>query len=221
MKKYFVLFLVTAMPMMGLISCREIDGKLSVVENLTVTTMKSDPWCNPDNVWENCNEQKTFVVGPGEYSAVLEPKSKEEALLKIKFENKEEPISIKIPKGKKIPENSGTFLFKASEIGQTWDLSGAVDTVKTTSETHRLREHCEYEVQRRVCGPGGPPHYEQKCWIEVVRFPGTQYVEYYYNYYDKSVVMNLMNPSTGYSQANWSGKSLITDKIYTYRGTCR
>ncbi len=219
-KRVLVLFLLM-MSTVGMISCREIDGKLSVVENLTVTTMKSNPWCNPENVWENCEEQKTFIVNPGEYSATLEPKSKDEAFLKVKIGKKEEAIAIQIPKGKKIPENSGTFLFKAAEIGQIWDLAGAVETVKSSSETHRVHERCEYEVARRVCGPGGPPNHETQCWNEWFRYPGTQYVEFYYNYYDKSVVMNLMNPSSGYSQAHWNGKSFITDKIYIYKGICR
>lgn len=202
-------------------SCREVAGQLDVVENLQITTKKSDSWCNPENVWENCEEEKILTLIPNSYEASLDVQSKNEALLKIKVNSKDESVLLKLPKGKEIPERSGAFSATAGELRQAWDLSGVVDTQQSQSQIYRERERCEYEIQRRVCTPYGPPNYGEYCRIESILYPGFQHVEYYYKIQDKTILINLLRPQTSYSLAQWTGRVRYTDKIYTHKGICR
>lgn len=198
-----------------------VEGKLTVHKDIVLHAIETvsnedDPFCriNP----EDCRETEEEVdkkIKSGEYKVKLSITRKNEAV----FEFKKSELKIQLPEDKEIPEENGDFSFRAGEIGQRYDIAGQVRTDYSQSDVIREHEQCRYQEREYVCYPDRDGR--QRCgWDYRWRY-GYRRVEYRWQYTHKAVSMNIIDPTSHQSQAQFVGDRDTAYKQYLYEGICR
>jgi hypothetical protein len=194
-------------------ACDELQGNLSVSKPI-VLKLKKD---------------KMLTLAPGSYSTEVEVDSKDREIeVEVKVGEKKHKTKIKIPGTDPLPTYNGSLKMSAAEIGQSFDLSGVVDTETDETSPTRATESCTYYVRERVChierepaGPNGEPGREVRvCNIEDVAHTGSQHVEYHYETTTTTGDMMFLEPGTLNVSAQFHGSRSVTHKIYDYTGEC-
>lgn len=219
-----------------LTGCQPFGGNLQVFQPTKMVLKKT--------IFGN---QKKTTLSPGRYSARLTFKSERKARLIIEG-SKKYKVDIKVPRGDELPRYHGNISFSGSEIGQPWDIKGFVDSETTYSGNMYATESCTYTVRQRVCRivkdgreghgysterrhgdrdgrrgdrRGGDRDGRRECRMEYVTVQGRQRVEFHYRYVNSDIKLKLIAPQTGEKLASFNGDRRESDKIYTYRGSCR
>jgi len=122
---------------------------------------------------------------------------------------------LKFPVGASIPEN-GTFILDGGKTGQTFSISGVIDTETINSETIREQESCQYPEDEYICRGRGR---QRECRWETVWYNGLREIEYYYQTKNIKLASDLASNNGG--KANFTGQSSDRNKIFLYVGQCR
>jgi hypothetical protein len=195
-------------------SCMEIDGKLEVIEDL---------------------QFNNATVEAGNYRSTLQIDSRDKVTLEIKNGNKRDTeVEFRIPKDSGIPQDNGTFFYRANEVDQPYDLSGEVKTNITRSPRRYDRERCSYQdyetrcrrVCRRVCRdrPDGRRVCRDRCQRQCRRVRVTKWgwrdIEYHNRTEDKDYTVEFLQPNSNMQAAMFDGNYTRTTRIINYRGRC-
>ncbi len=200
-------------------SCLKLKGSFKAKEDLVFIHT---------TIFGNKKEKK---VPAGTYQTSFKLQSENLIRLTFKKENNENSklVKIQLPEGTHIPRNNGQIILPASETGQKYDLEGAIDTEQSTSGIYHGTESCTYTRYerhcRRVCrqtddSSSNDRRCRRKCEYIDVTYYGYQSVSYRYRYTDKRLTLEILQPSTGQSLADYNGTYHRTQKIYEYRGLC-
>ena len=205
MKKLITL----ALALVALSGC-DIDGRLSVSQPLNLVT----------------KEKKTVVLQPGSYKADVEAEDNK-LRLEIKVNGKEKKINFRTPNGQDLPKRNGTVFIPAATSGQSFDLSGEVNTDVAVSGRMRGVESCTTYDRVYVCRDVyvgsdryGRPIYRRVCDYEVAPVPGHMEVEYHVETTTTDVYMAFLTPGTQTALATFEGSRSQSQTIYDYKGYC-
>jgi hypothetical protein len=202
---------VLLLGMLG-VACDDLQGTLSVQAPLALKTKK-----------------ETITLNPGSQSAKFDlDEGDREIEIKVKdARGKEKKGIIKYPAGMTIPKYSGTFTVTAAQSGQSFDLSGeintdvdegpSIDTTESctyTKEVERCRQVPIYNKEGKVIG------HEEEWYTDTQSFTGSREVRYH----NKSTTVTgrtlLTEPKNGSTLATFRGSRSWSETIYEYRGEC-
>lgn len=224
MKKYVYLS-ACCLATLALYSCDEVSGTLNVTGDLKYLQKreldsKTKKLCKKEPTNAACAPLEVLVPA-GSHPARVGASDSKTYLLKL-TDTKQE-LKFRIPEGKKLPKNSGDISLKASESGQLVDVVGVVDTQYSRSDNRFGSESCSYQVPNGydctvVRDQHGIDH--QRC-VQIYRTEyGRQDIEYHYDYTDKSLDLNLVDPVSGEVKASFRGTDHSSSQVVTYRGRC-
>lgn len=181
-----------------LVGCETLDGNLDVRESIK---LKND-------------DGKTITLSPEFIENVsIKVKSKK----KLELELKGHKFKFAVPKNS-IPSKDGEFTLKSAQIGQPYDIHGAVDTIVTRSGSRYERETCTYQRPVTVCRP--VPNGGQVCHTEFQTFYGWRDVRFHVVTFDKSVAIDFFAPNSEDLKAVFNGGNISHQRVYEYQGHC-
>lgn len=180
------------------VGCETLDGNLDVREAIKLKN----------------TDRNIVTLNPGIIENVsIKVKSKKKLELRLKGQE----FKFSVPKNS-IPENDGEFELSAAQIGQPYDIEGAVDTIVTRSGSRYERESCTYQRPITVCRP--LPNGGQTCHTEFQTYYGWRDVRFHVNTYDKSVAIDFLKPGTQDLVAVFNGGNISNVRVYEYQGQC-
>lgn len=181
-----------------LAGCETLEGNLDIRETIKLKN----------------TDKQTVTLKPEIINNVsIKVKSKKKLELRIKGQE----FKFSVPKNS-IPEHDGEFELSASQIGQPYDIEGAVDTIITRSGSRYERESCSYQRPVTVCRP--MPTGGQACHTEFHTYYGWRDVRFHVDTYDKSVAIDFLRPGTTDLVAVFTGGNISHVRVYEYQGQC-
>ncbi|MEM7645576.1 MAG: hypothetical protein AAF203_01590 [Pseudomonadota bacterium] len=228
-----IMLLGTIFSLLCLTGCEAINfsGTLQVIESIQLAYKPG-----------GFNKKKKFVtLEPGRYSASIKPESKEKYFLimnRPQAPKEKYRFPIQVPKGKDIPQYYGSFTLTASESKLKYDVRGEIDTEETQSDSRSGTDSCTYQEEVKVCeyvdtdkvcaglkgkklrrcrrqNPGG-----RQCHYESETQWGTQETEFYYEYADRNLSIEMVLPGTNRVVATFEGTDSSSREVVTWRGEC-
>jgi hypothetical protein len=182
------------------IACNKLEGQLNVTTEFKLKNSKGD----------------NHLIRVGTYTADLDKKTlSKKIVLRLNNDN-DEKFEFKIPDGAKIPSN-GAFTLKSSDIGQSVDLAGNVNTNVKRSETREDWTPCTFQEPYVVCSAG--PNGQQICSTYYRTVNGNQWTRYYDEYVDQTVTMGL-TPVGATEAANFTGSSSTVQRVVVNQSQC-
>jgi len=201
--------------------CKEsIKGHLAVNQELSVKVKEwvseDDPFCDED--FEDCDGEEVELIKriqKGAYDITLSVNKYN----KVAFKFRNRKLEVALPRNRDFPKKNGDFNYKASELGQNFDIKGRVKTDIYKSPLVSGREQCTYEEQEYTCWP--QPNGQPRCGMEWRTRYGWRTVEYKDVSEHKSIKFSFLNSSDSTSVlAKFSGNKRRTRREYTYEGDC-
>lgn len=199
--------LLLALLILPLSACYKLDGNLSVKEHLVYKKGK-----NVD------------LLMKGDYNAQAKI-SKEKIKLKLKGPFATKRITLKFPEGTILPQDSGTFSFKAAQIGQPFDLEGDLAQTVTRSETVTATEVCFEPIYDQYCrGPYNYVgldnyYYGPNSFCGGSNLRGKREVRFHTKTTTTNFDLDLVQEAA--SKATYKGAAVDTKKVYEFYGACR
>jgi len=204
--------LLTLLAALSLLSgCVQYTGTFTAHERLTLIH---------STVFGN---ERTRTIPRGTYSTSFKFSSKNKIKLTFKSGGDDISVKIKLPAGTKLPEERGRFSIPANRSGQRNNVEGFVDTVRTEGDLVRRFEACSYTTYRhdcRVICSGGVLGCRQVCSNYPITFYGEREVEYRQLYTNRTLRLEVVEPSTGEVLGEYLGENNKVQRKYIYEGMC-
>lgn len=165
---------------------------------------------------------KTKSVPAGTYNTKFKFTSEDKMKLTFEREGDDIEVKIKIPTDRSIPRERGAINLPASATGQRYNIVGFIDTRYSQSGVTRTSESCTYTVYRRTCSTSCDRNgnCRQVCERTPVNVYGRQDVEFRYDYTDRSLKLELVEPGSESIAGDYRGEDRDVQKTYIYQGRC-
>lgn len=196
---------------LSLTACDEMTGTNVVTQTINAVDKKG----------------KQVSIKPGTYKMGFKYDEKHRDLeIKIKKaseKGKDVKLELTVASDVTMPRDNGSFALMASQTGQSFNLEGQVDTRSEDSGTTRTTESCSIDRTEYICHETCDSegcNCSTTCADEVVSYPGSHEVEYYYTTTTRTVNMQFKNSSDSAELAKFNAVNVSDDKNYTYEGEC-
>jgi len=162
--------------------------------------------------------QERVRLAPGRYPASVEWKKKDSMFEFRIQDDRGQPrvYFLKVPEGKGIPEEAGTFRLAAAETDPKISLQGEVIILESKTDPVRDREPCTTQERIKVCD-GSPP---QECYWGWRTYQGFREVTYFYDRKTKRLRLFFLPPGSDQAVAEFAGEWVEQFKRYEFRGEC-
>lgn len=196
--------IVASMLSVGIVGCKEFEGRIQVLETLTPIVKKGN---------------KTLTPGSYDVKVSFPEKNKARIEVSVSGKNNNPQIDLKIPKGKKFPDYDGLIALSSSESGQPFDVTGDIRSEIDRSQRMRDVESCTYYTRERECVTD--KNGNRVCKDRKVAHEGEKQVEFYYEELTQYLELELLRTGTNIEIARLGGTHFEREKVYTYEGSCR
>jgi|GEM_PF-4600296 len=184
-------------------SCIKLTGKMDVVDHVVFK-----------------KNGKTDVLLAGNYEATVTLKRDNKIVLRAQNQFEKKKMSLTLPKGSTLPTTEGEFTYTSTQLGQPFDLVGAVKTEVKKSDLVETTESCRVYVGYDYCGPIGNGGFGNgRAYCGPDSLPGTRNVKFQLITTTKRFVAKIAQKQV--EKAQFTGENVDVKKDYLHVGVCR
>ncbi|MBI2520234.1 MAG: hypothetical protein HYV97_07445 [Bdellovibrio sp.] len=157
-----------------------------------------------------------ITLAKGVHSAVLTVKQKKYASILVGYNRK---VQFTLPKGVRLPTNSGELRLTAQEVGQPYDLTATAETVYSNSGPRTTIESCTSTVSRPVCS-FDPVSQRRVCREQTINVRGHREVTFEYHGETTEFNFTLLTPASTEVVGSFNGSDYDSRRVVTNYGHC-
>ncbi|MEK6625246.1 MAG: hypothetical protein AABY86_09775 [Bdellovibrionota bacterium] len=182
----------------------------------------------------------SLTLTEGVHSAVLKIKQKKSATILVEANGRKSKVRFNLPRGLRLPTNSGQVRLTSLEVGQPYDVNAAANTSVSNSGPRTSVESCSRSVVRPVCSyvtvamppvchtdrygrricHTPPPTSRRICRNEWTNVYGQRQVTYEYRGETTEFNFTLLDPSSQEVVGRFNGYDYDANRVVTGYGPC-